>query len=107
MMSTATARKPPNQGLENAAYKSSLGVDIRNAKKGRVLDRIRFYNRLMSHGRYFVLRRCKHLIEAFMSAVWDNRGTEDRRLDDGSINVDSLDALEYSTEDYMSDLICQ
>lgn len=28
-------------------------------------------------------------------------GTEDVRLDDGTTNIDSLDALEYSYEPYM------
>lgn len=93
------------KGLENAAIQAKLGVDVRLAKKGRITDRIRFFNSLMSHGRYHVLGHCTHLIDALQTAVWDDKGIEDKRLDDGNLNVDSLDALEYSTEAYMTDLI--
>ena len=47
--------------------------------------------------------RCHHLIEALSSAVWDSSGSSDKRLDNGSINIDSLDAMEYSIESYMGD----
>jgi hypothetical protein len=33
-----------------------------------------------------------------MSAVYDNSGVNDTRLDNGSSDIDSLDALEYSIE---------
>ena len=46
-----------------------------------------------------------HVTDALCSAVWDDNSLEDRRLDDGSFNVDSLDALEYATENYRNDLI--
>ena len=52
-----------------------------------------------------VLKRCKHLIEALESAVWDDTSIIDKRLDDGKMNIDSLDALEYSTEPYMNDIL--
>ena len=39
-------------------------------------------------------------------AVWDEKEkTEDVRLDDGSVDVDSLDAFEYSFERDMKKLI--
>lgn len=93
------------RGLENAAAKAGLPVCVRNAVKGRIVDRIRFFNALMSHGRYFILEHCVHTVDALRSAVWDAKSLEDKRLDDGVLNVDSLDALEYSTEYYMNDLI--
>ncbi len=93
------------EGFKSAAYSSKLGVDIRLARKGPITDRIRLYNKLMAYGRYFVLEKCEHLIEALESAVWKDKSTSDIRLDDGSINVDSLDALEYTTESYARDLM--
>lgn len=51
------------------------------------------------------MRRCKHVIEAFQSAVWDSKSTTDSRLDDGNYNIDSLDAFEYSVEPLMNDII--
>ncbi len=94
------------QGLRNAAARAGLHIDVRNARKGPINDRIRFYCQLMGAGRYAVVRQCKHVIEAITSAAWSTKDpTQDVRLDDGTYNIDSLDALEYSTEPYMNDLI--
>ena len=60
----------------------------------------------MGADRYKIMRHCKHLKEAFQTAVWSDKDkTKDIRLDDGSRNIDSLDALEYSTEAFMKDII--
>ena len=93
------------EGLRIAAAKCGLRADIRLAKKGKITERIRFFNRLMSMGRYFVMRHCKNVIEALCSAVWDDKSISDSRLDNGFLNVDSLDALEYATEKYFGDII--
>lgn len=92
-------------GLRAAVNRAGLAIDIKKARKGPIIDRIRFYNVIMAQGRYKVMSHCKHLIEALSSAVWDDKKQEDTRLDDGNMNVDSLDALEYSSEPYMKDII--
>ena len=93
------------EGLRRAAAKAGLRVDIKNAKKGPINDRIRFYCALIGSGRYSVLRTCPHVIESLSTATWSNKSGKDERLDDGTYNIDSLDALEYSTEAYMSDIM--
>jgi len=93
------------EGLKKAAAKERLNVDIRLAKKGKITERIRFFNRLMSRGEYFILRKCKNTIEALENALWDTKSGVDMRLDDGEVNVDSLDALEYATENYFNDIL--
>lgn len=93
------------EGLRVAVAKQGIGIDVNLAKKGAINDRIRFYNVLMAYGRYKVLKRCKHVIGALKSAVWDDTSIIDKRLDDGKMNIDSLDALEYSTEPYMNDIL--
>ena len=92
------------EGLRLAAAKRGVQIDIRLAKKGRITERIRFFNRLMSMRRYLILRCCKNTIDALCSAVWDDRAVGDTRLDNGVLNVDSLDALEYAAEPYFADL---
>lgn len=92
-------------GLRAACAKYGLSIDIKNAKKGPIIDRIRFYTTIMSQGRYKVHKGCKHLISALSSAVWDEKQLTDTRLDNGVLNVDSLDALEYSSEPYMREII--
>ena len=93
------------QGLTAAAVKAKIGIDVIPAIKGRINDRIRFYNAMMGHERYKICRRCSHTIEALQTAVWDDKSIDDKRLDDGNLNVDSLDAMEYSSEKYMNDFI--
>ena len=45
-------------------------------------------------------------IDAFSEAMWDPKAvTEDVRLDDGTTNIDNLDAQEYSAEPYMNDIL--
>lgn len=94
------------EGLRWAAVRERLPIEVVNAIKGPINDRIRFYSALMGADRYKIMRHCKHLKEAFQTAVWSDKDkTKDIRLDDGSRNIDSLDALEYSTEAIMQDII--
>lgn len=93
------------EGLRRAASKAGLRVDIKNAKKGPINERIRFYCALIGSGRFAVLRTCPHVIESLSTAAWSSKAGKDERLDDGTYNIDSLDALEYSTEAYMSDIM--
>jgi PBSX family phage terminase large subunit len=94
------------QGERQALYRSRLLYDIENSLKKPIVDRIRFTVRMLGAGRLFISPRCAHLIEALRSARWDEKHTtEDVRLDDGTTNIDSLDALEYAFERYMEDYI--
>ena len=93
-------------GFRAAALKAGLFVEISNARKGEIIDRIRFTLRLMGRGAFFVDPSCTHLREALTSAVYDSKHiTEDKRLDDGSTNIDSLDAMEYACEPVMDTII--
>lgn len=89
------------RGLKNAARLHNIPVAIKNARKGEIIDRIRFYSSMQNQMRYFILSDCTETIQAFDDAVWDEE-KEDVRLDDGSTNIDSLDAQEYSSEPYMT-----
>ncbi len=93
------------RGLESAVLARKLPVNVRPAMKKPILDRIRFFHYLMSHGKYLILPHCEHVKEALSSAVWDSTASGDVRLDDGTVNVDSLDALEYAAENYMNDFL--
>lgn len=86
-------------GLRVAAARERLPVNIMNARKSPINERIRATYMLMAAGRFKVCRNCKQTIDALLTAVWDSRfATEDKRLDDGSRNIDSLDAMEYAFE---------
>lgn len=94
------------KGIATATAQRKIPVEVHSARKGAVLDRIRFFSMMMAQGRFFILSRCKRTIEALSEAVWDSKHPErDTRLDDGSTNIDSLDALEYAAEPYMEEMI--
>ena len=93
-------------GLRTAAAQARLPLNIGNALKKPINDRIRALCILMGAGRFKINRACKHTIDALASAIWDSKKvTEDVRLDDGTTNIDSLDALEYSWEREIPNLI--
>lgn len=93
-------------GLEMSCMQEHVVIDIRNAIKGPINDRIAFYNSLIAQGRWKVMNHCTHIIEAFEQAVYDDKKPhQDIRLDDGLMNVDSLDSTEYSTESVQEDIL--
>ena len=93
-------------GLEMACMQAHVVIDIMNAIKGPINDRIAFYNSLIAQGRWKVMKHCAHIIEAFEQAVYDDKKpNQDIRLDDGLMNVDSLDSTEYSTESVQDDIL--
>lgn len=75
-----------------------LAGRVYNAKKRPILDRIRLTSILMGGGRFWYLPQADSLGDALASALWGGKHTKDERLDDGTTDVDSLDAFEYSIE---------
>lgn len=93
-------------GLRTAAAEARLYVNIGNAQKRAINDRIRATCLLMGAGRFFVNKTCTETIDALKSALWDSKQTtQDVRLDNGTTNIDSLDAMEYSFEREIPNLI--
>lgn len=88
-------------------YIEPLDITVKNAQKRPVNDRIRATTMLMGGGRFFYLpSECESLREAFQGAVWDDRKVgEEVRLDNGTSDIDTLDAFEYSFERYINKLI--
>lgn len=85
--------------IKNAVEKNFPWITVRPAKKKQVNDRIRCTVRLMGAGRFFLTDDCESLVIALSDAVWDkNVKDKDVRLDDGSTDIDSLDAYEYTIE---------
>ncbi len=91
--------------IRNAVEKRFPYIIVRPARKERVNDRINCTVRLMGAGRFYVTDDCKSLCTAFSEAVWDRTKEKDTRLDDGSSDIDSLDAFEYTIERDMKFLI--
>ena len=86
-------------GFRQTVARERLMVNVGNALKKPINERIRATCVLMGADRFLISEDCKETIDAFRSAVWDAKKiTEDVRLDNGTTNIDSLDAYEYSVE---------
>ena len=92
------------RGLMHTVQKEGLKTQVKNARKMEIKERIRLTCLLMAQGRFFVSRKCPHLIDALQSAMYDPKEVNDVRLDDGTTDIDSLDALEYSIEPHFKNL---
>ena len=84
-----------------------LAPAIGNALKTTINDRIRATLRLMAQGRFFyVPEECQTLDDALAGAVWNPKNTtDDERLDNGTSDIDTLDAFEYTYERLISQLV--
>lgn len=83
------------KGLQSYCFKQSINIKVNDCKKIKIIERINIIIRLMSMRRFKILRRCNETIEALCSSVWDT-SKEDTRLDDGTTNIDVIDAMEYA-----------
>lgn len=95
-------------GLKSTARKKGLGwLKIENALKTTVNDRIRCACRLQAQRRFYYMEYgCESLAKALTTAVWDPKIlTKDVRLDDGTSDIDTLDAFEYTFEREISKFI--
>lgn len=86
-------------------FNQTGGIHVDNAMKRPINDRVRAADSLYSLGRKFVMYDLTELMDAIENAVWDEKKDEDTRLDDGSSDIDSLDADEYSWERNITDLM--
>lgn len=92
-------------GLRSAMAKHRIYGSIENAKKNEIKERIMLLLRLMSLKKFKVMKHCKTVIDAYSSCVYNNKeGHEDERLDDGTSDIDTCDATEYSIEPHLKDL---
>lgn len=84
-----------------------LGIPVRNSLKRPINDRIRATTLLMGAGRFFIMpAECASLHDALLGALWDDKAVgTDKRLDNGTSDIDTLDAFEYSIERYLLQLI--
>ncbi|HIU48288.1 MAG TPA: PBSX family phage terminase large subunit [Candidatus Avimonoglobus intestinipullorum] len=80
--------------------------NIRNSIKNRIIDRIRAENILLSSHRFSLVQgENDALINGLANAVWDADAAGDVRLDNGSSDIDILDAFEYAWEYYIKQII--
>ena len=93
------------RGFQNTAKRDRLPTTVLNAKKMEIHDRIKLTLLLMAQNRFYVCRKCEHLIDALSTAIYDPKRFDDTRLDDGTTDIDSLDAFEYCLEPFYEQLL--
>lgn len=87
--------------LRTALNEADLGyVRICNAWKTEINDRIFAFDMLTQQRRFFyVVSECDSLTDAICSAVWNPKSAiKNERLDDGTSDIDTMDAFEYCFE---------
>lgn len=94
-----SAEKVLIRGLKKALITANMGnIKIGDALKCKITDRIFTVTTLSASGRILFTEDCESVQEAISMAVWDAKTTDLERLDDGTSDIDSLDAMEYSFE---------
>ena len=84
-------------GVRSYFERRGVSTEVADSYKGKINDRIYALNGLMSQKRFRVCSWCKNVINSLCTQVWDiKKGNEDVRLDDGTCDIDTADALEYS-----------
>lgn len=87
------------RGLKRTLKSANLGnIPIKNAKKIYINDRIHALSDLYAQGRFFYTENCETLQNAISTCVWDSKKIEKERLDNGTSDIDSMDAFEYTYE---------
>lgn len=91
-------------GLIRKCQKEMLPVQIVDCSKGLINDRIFLSSTLMAQKRFYILRKNTIITKAFQDALWNDKKS-DERLDNGTTDIDSLDAFEYSINSFYENLI--
>ena len=92
-------------GVEYAVGLSSPCVSVRECYKDNIIERIRTTERLISSNRFFYTDGCETVVDAMCDAMWDSKKIKYERLDDGTTDIDTLDAKEYSFTRRMDNFI--
>lgn len=84
-----------------AGLRQHIDIPAANSLKRPINDRIRATLGLMARGIFGYTEDCETLKSALCDAVWDEKVLEDERLDNGTSDIDTLDAFEYSFENHL------
>lgn len=85
---------------------SWLGSRVENSAKIEIINRIRLTSILMGSGRFWYTEQAESLRDALAEALWSQKHPGvDERLDDGTTDIDSLDAFEYTIERFYHEFV--
>lgn len=93
------------KGMQKALLDEDINIKVKDSIKNKINDRIRLVNSLIATNRFLYTDNCKSLVEALSLAVYEDDKQEDTRLDNGTSDIDTLDAFEYSIENHLNRLM--
>lgn len=92
-------------GVKEAIFEDdTLDCAVRNARKEEINTRIFTFVSVDGRGGVRYTEDCASLIDALSTAVWNPKFIGFQRLDNGTSDIDSLDAMEYTFERYWKEL---
>lgn len=92
--------------LNSELQAKGIYIPVKNSIKTPIKDRIEAINRILNLDKIsFINGETKTCIEALQTAVYDEKASEDRWLDDGTSDIDSLDSFVYSWEYWMPNIV--
>lgn len=94
--------------MRNVVKELKLANQVRvlNCKKHTIKKRIDTKKAMLALNRWSVYEKATHVIDSTETQVWDSRdGHEDERLDNGSVDIDTADAEEYSWSGFLDKII--
>lgn len=101
-----SAEQTLKNGLTNKVVAVGLPIAVKNAQKRMIQDRIAFQQMLLSLKMLKFNAEAKSCIEAYRTARWNPKeGHRSERLDDGSSDIDTMDASEYTLEPLMKPIM--
>lgn len=103
-----SAEQVLKRGFQTKSRENNLTVSIRNSIKNKINERIKATSTLIAQDRFSYTEEASTVKGALSEAMWCPKEAEkgnDVRLDDGSTDIDTLDAFEYSWERHINRLI--
>ena len=92
--------------LQEVLDELHLHIPIKDSLKTPISGRIYAINMLLMVGKLrFVKDDTKTIVEALQEAVQDPDADDDRWLDDGTTDIDSIDGFNYSVENWYKQLL--
>lgn len=92
--------------LNSELQAKGIYIPVKNSVKTPIKDRIEAINRILNLDRIsFLNGETKTCVEALQTAVYDEKASDDRWLDDGTSDIDSLDSFVYSWEYWMPNIV--
>jgi len=92
--------------LQQAILDIDMHIPVEGSIKIPINDRIHLFGILLMQDRaHFIQNETKEIVKGLQEATQDEEAEDDRWLDDGTSDIDILDAFNYSIEEWNKQLI--